>query len=286
MMTPTLVSAMECRQCRGELMLEGDALVCTRCAARHEMKDGAAIFDAAELPTAPAEVGDPLIAKLKQAFKPYNRLYYVLVRIAGALFVGKTGEQAFRNLPKGSIILNLGSGPKILSKDIVNVDGCYFPGVAVVAPAESLPFKTSSIDAIICECLLEHVPDPVRIVAEMERVIKPGGSVYVSIPFMDAYHSNPDDYYRWTTSGLKQLMSAFEPVELRTGFGPTSSFISAFANWIGVLLSFGSKTLYQLITLGLMVLLSPLKLLDYVLKEFPYATNSALGFYFIGKKRA
>lgn len=285
-MTPKILDALECQTCHGALVESSDALTCTNCGARVAMRDGAAIFRTTDLPPLPTDIGDPLIAKLKSAFKPYNRLYYVLVRIAGALFVGKTGKQAFEHFSEQSVILNLGSGPKLLAENITNVDALPFPGVTVVAPAQALPFRASSVDGVICECLLEHVPDPVRVVAEMERVIKPGGIAYVSIPFMDAYHSNPDDYYRWTISGLREMMRAFEPVELRIGFGPTSSFISAFANWLGVLLSFGSKTLYQLLTLGFMVLLSPLKLLDYALKYLPYASNSALGFYFIGKKRA
>lgn len=282
-----LVESLQCSVCQGRLTDRETSLACENCGKTYPIVNGAVVFEQATEEKVGADIGDPLIYRLKSYFKRYQNLYYVLVRIAGALFVGqKTGFQAFKDLPTGSVILNLGSGPKVLSESIINVDAFPFQGVTVCADALRLPFRDGSVDAVMCECVLEHVTDPVAVVREVERILKVDGLIYVSIPFMDAYHSAPDDYYRWTTSGLRQMLKRFDERELRIAFGPTSTMISGLANWIGIVLSFGNKTLYQLITLMFMVLLSPLKLLDYLLRYYPYATNASVGYYFIGAKKS
>jgi ubiquinone/menaquinone biosynthesis C-methylase UbiE len=48
--------------------------------------------------------------------------------------------------------------------------------------AASVPFATGSFDIVLCTEVLEHVPDPAAVVAELVRVTKPGGRVIVSIP--------------------------------------------------------------------------------------------------------
>ena len=284
-MTEKFFSFLECQKCRGELRRLEASANCVRCGALYLINNGAWIFNAHSAVEHPDGVGDPLIASLKGFFKRYEKLYFLFVKIAGALFIGKTGRQAFAQLPPEAIVINLGSGPKKLGQNIINVDSFAFPGVQIVADAIKLPIKNASVDAMMCECVLEHVPDPIDVVKEISRVLKPGGLVYISIPFMDAYHSAPDDYYRWTTSGLRQLMKDFDEMELKLAFGPTSTMISGLSHWLGIFLSFGSKTIYQIIMLSVSVLFSPLKLLDYVLRNYPYATNASVGFYYIGRNR-
>ncbi|MEN9558278.1 MAG: hypothetical protein RL141_647 [Candidatus Parcubacteria bacterium] len=277
--------ALHCTACHGPLLrAEETALVCTACGVRYPVKNGAGVFG--ELLTPPEQIGDPFVQRIKKVLKRYERLYYILVPITGALFVGRMkGLDVLRHVPAGGLVLNLGSGPKQLSPAVMNIDAEPFAGVAVAAQAHALPFRDASVDGVICECLLEHVTDPIAVVKEVERVLKPGGAFYLTVPFVDPYHSAPDDYYRWTTSGIRQLTSAFQEQELAMGWGPTSSMISAYAHWMGVLLSFGSRTLYQIITLGFQTVLCPLRPLDYLFRRYPYATNSSLGYYYFGKKK-
>ncbi|MBU1728310.1 class I SAM-dependent methyltransferase [Patescibacteria group bacterium] len=229
---------------------------------------------------------DPLIFKLKIAFKKYDRLYYILAKIAGALFVGsKTGVEACADLPKTAFIVNLGSGPKSLGAHIINVDAYPYANVAVCADATHLPFRDGSVDAIICECMLEHVTQPEQVIKEIARVITPGGLVYTSVPFMDPYHASPDDYTRWTMSGVRTLFNDFEQQELAVGWGPTSSLIAVLSHWLGLMLSFGNAGLQQALALFFMVCLSPFKILDFALKYPKMAPNIATGFYFIGLRK-
>lgn len=231
------------------------------------------------------EIGDSLIFKLKTAVKKYNRLYYFLVAVVG-FFVGqKTSKEIVNGLPKDAVILNVGSGPRVIAPHVINIDSFPFKGVTIVADATNLPFKDSSVDAVICECVLEHVPDPNAVVREIERVLKRGGLLYLSVPFMDAYHASPDDFHRWTVSGLRETLKNFKEVELKIGWGPTTALTLVVAHWVGLVFSFGSRALYQIITLTLFVLLTPLKFLDFLLRYHPSATNIAMGFYFLGTKK-
>lgn len=51
-----------------------------------------------------------------------------------------------------------------------------------VASAEEIPFDDASFDMVTCQTLLIHVPKPDRVLAEMYRVLKPGGLLVVAEP--------------------------------------------------------------------------------------------------------
>jgi SAM-dependent methyltransferase len=53
---------------------------------------------------------------------------------------------------------------------------------ALSADATRLPFGTESFDAIIASEILEHIPDDVAAMAEIARVLRPGGTVAVTVP--------------------------------------------------------------------------------------------------------
>ena len=51
-----------------------------------------------------------------------------------------------------------------------------------------------SIDMILCTEVLEHVPEPIKAVKEMSRLLKPGGYAFLSMPFGGALHNLPYHY--------------------------------------------------------------------------------------------
>jgi len=57
-------------------------------------------------------------------------------------------------------------------------------------------------DAVWIQAVLEHVLDPVRVVAEIHRVLRPGGLVYSEIPFMQEVHEGAYDFTRFRLSGM------------------------------------------------------------------------------------
>ncbi len=75
-----------------------------------------------------------------------------------------------------------------------------------VSNALSLPFPDASFDKVICSEVLEHIPDYEQAVAEIDRILKPGGTLAVSVPrywpewvcwaLSDDYHSEPGGHVR------------------------------------------------------------------------------------------
>ncbi len=80
-------------------------------------------------------------------------------------------------------------------------------GAEVVAAAEALPAATGRADLILCTQVLEHVADPEAAISEMARVLKPGGHCLLTTHGTWFYHPDPQDYWRWTSAGLRDLFA-------------------------------------------------------------------------------
>lgn len=95
----------------------------------------------------------------------------------------------------------------------------------VVGPDDPWPLETASVDAVLLTQVLEHVADRGYLIKELARVLRPGGTLLLTIPFIFPVHGLPHDYARFTTGGIRRLFEAdFEIVEL-TGLGHAGSAI-------------------------------------------------------------
>lgn len=72
--------------------------------------------------------------------------------------------------------------------------------------AENLPFTNESFDTVVLLEVLEHLPNPLIALQEGQRVLKKGGLLVLSTPFLYPIHDAPRDYQRWTQYGLEQLI--------------------------------------------------------------------------------
>jgi len=225
---------------------------------------------------------------IKYSFKKYPDFYNFLIWLISPVFSFK--KDSYKRLVKyvkndqNTIILNIGSGPFILEKNFINIDISSYNNVHIVADASRLPFKNNSVDAIVNIVILEHVPEPEKVVDEMYRVIKNGGVIYSHIPFMQGFHASPHDYKRWTSSGISQLHHNFIEIECGVGAGPTSSLVWILTEWFALLLSFRIKTLYKILFFVFTLILWPIKFIDIILIGHPMAKNIASTFYYIGRK--
>jgi len=226
--------------------------------------------------------------KIKFIVKKNRTIYDFIMKVLGPVYFDTSMSRFLKKYvkSKNKIAINLGSGNSDISKEVSNVDIFPYGSVNITCDIANLPLKTNSIDVIINSAVLEHVPNPEKVVAEIHRVLKKGGIVYSFFPFMQGFHASPYDFSRRTIEGMKVLYKDFDIIEVKPSGGPTSGFLWVFQEWLAILLSFGIKPLHQLIWSILLVTLWPIKFLDIILLKHPMAHNISSGFVLIGKKSA
>lgn len=84
----------------------------------------------------------------------------------------------------------------------------------VVGDGHALPFSDATFDVIVANNVIEHLYDPTSGVREMKRVLRPGGQLLYTIPFLYPIHEAPHDYARFTRYGLARLFREFSSVEI------------------------------------------------------------------------
>ncbi|HUG39954.1 MAG TPA: class I SAM-dependent methyltransferase [Longimicrobiales bacterium] len=140
-------------------------------------------------------------------------------------------------LPYRGTVLDLGCGDSPYRAEIlaradayIGVDWPESPhglgNVDVLASlAAPLPFRDAAADTIVAFQVLEHLPEPQAFLSECRRVLRPGGFLCLTVPFMWGVHEAPHDYFRFTRYGLTHLLrrSGFAQMQIRenTGFWQT-----------------------------------------------------------------
>lgn len=180
--------------------------------------------------------------------------------------------------------VNLGSASQRFGVNMLNLDLIAGPEVDIQGDLLLLPLADMSVDTVLCTGVLEHVCDPHQAVAEIHRVLRPGGRVFIETPFMQTVHASPYDYQRWTPAGLRELMRNFEILECRVIAGPATALAWQLQETISMLVSFGSTNVYKI---GLRVfgyLAVPVSWLDVVLERHPMAWRGASAYTLVCRK--
>ena len=96
--------------------------------------------------------------------------------------------------------------------EYVGLDMSEGKGVDVVADltASIGPLKEDHFALGICCSVLEHVEKPWLFAPNLTRVIRPGGKLYMSVPWVWRYHAYPDDYFRFSHRGVMSLFDEFD----------------------------------------------------------------------------
>ena len=110
-------------------------------------------------------------------------------------------------------VLNAGCGERDITQLLKSwqadtVDNCdiqtSIPG-AFLCDLTSIPKPELTYDSILCNAVLEHVPDPEGVMAEFYRLLVADGYVVIAVPFLQPFHPTPYDFRRFTRSGIEQL---------------------------------------------------------------------------------
>jgi len=113
-------------------------------------------------------------------------------------------------LPAGALVLDVGAGScpyrrffthcQYKTQDFSQLQpdqlryGRYGQ-IDYVCDASSIPVDAGTFDAIICTEMLEHVPEPVKVLHEFGRILKPGGRLILTAPLGSGLHQEPHHYY-------------------------------------------------------------------------------------------
>lgn len=142
---------------------------------------------------------------------------------------------------------------------------------------DALPRADGSADTVLLFNVLEHIYNYQHLLAEIQRILKPGGQILGAVPFLVAYHPDPHDYWRFTKETLEKIFIVvrFTNIEIKSfGYGPG---VAAFSQMEPVLPRL------------LKILLLPKTLLfDWLVLKFrPNKMNKdkfPLGLFFVVKK--
>jgi SAM-dependent methyltransferase len=132
-----------------------------------------------------------------------------------------------RGSARGRRVLDLGCGPGNLLDFLVphgDTYGSDFSADALRfctgrgyrrlfrADFQRLPLKSSSFDLVTCIDVLEHIEDDRRAVAELQRILRPGGILVVSVPAFQALWGDHDALYghyrRYRTEQVRERLEA------------------------------------------------------------------------------
>jgi len=138
-------------------------------------------------------------------------------------------------LPPEALVVNVGCARvrrfedecpgRYLATDLRVLDTVDF-----ASDATRLPLADDSVDVLITLEMLEHVPDPAAVVRELGRVLKPGGTLLLSVPSAVPRHDHYD-YWRFTAQGLQALCEtsfADGTVEVFGGTFETLGYLAAY----------------------------------------------------------
>ncbi len=97
----------------------------------------------------------------------------------------------------------------------VNIDPEIAP-TYLLEPGQPFPIEDNTFDNAVCMNTLEHIYDAKFVINETYRVLKPGGTAVITIPFLFRLHGHPDDFFRgtpsWWEESIKQ--AGFSKMEL------------------------------------------------------------------------
>jgi len=153
-------------------------------------------------------------------------------------------KDVVRHFTPGSRILDVGCGTAWLSEDFPDyvgldnfqstVDSAKAQGIDVrLADLEhEFPIGDAEFDGVILKDVLEHLLDPVTVVLEVQRVLKPGGRVFASSPDAQRWAWNDYTHRRpWTRTSMRRLFADQGFEVLRVSYEsvmPGSSIVSGW----------------------------------------------------------
>jgi hypothetical protein len=114
------------------------------------------------------------------------------------------------------IILDCGSGDRCHPVPrVINFEYSRFKSPDIFGDRHKLPFNDNSFDLVLSQAVFEHLYDPFTAAAEILRVLKPGGTLYVESAFMQPLHAVPYHFFNTTGWGLEHFFKNCQILEIK-----------------------------------------------------------------------
>jgi SAM-dependent methyltransferase len=136
-----------------------------------------------------------------QAGSVWNDIAATVGAVRGKVVDVGCGAQPYRAL--------LPSGTTYVGIDVDEAEAHFGYAVpdTVLFDGGRWPEATHDADLVLCTEALEHVLEPRTLLAEAHAALRPGGRLLLTVPFAARWHFVPHDYWRFTPSSLKHLLS-------------------------------------------------------------------------------
>jgi SAM-dependent methyltransferase len=147
----------------------------------------------------------------------------------------------------------------------------------------AMPFRANVFDTVLCNQVLEHVPEPRLLVSEIVRVLKPSGILLLTAPQTWGLHREPDDFYRYTKYGLRYLAetNGLRVVDITPTCGLWATVAQRIADTVVYTYAAGrSRWLVEMLA----VLLTPLLLAGYLADRIAGKRGDTLDYVIVATK--
>jgi len=146
-----------------------------------------------------------------------------------------------------------------------------------------MPFRDAVFDTVLCNEVLEHVPEPSRLLEEAARVLRAGGVLLLTTPQTWGLHHEPHDFYRYTKYGLRYLggKCGLEVIEVAPTCGLWATLTQRLADTVIYTYAVGRS---QWVITILSLLLAPVQLLGYGLDRLCGKRGDTLDHVMVARK--
>lgn len=178
---------------------------------------------------------------LSVALTPGNLLIYAprtsileSVKRETALFYGNVLDLGCGFMPYRSIVEANPSVDKYTGMDLESPT--YYGHIEpdLKWDGTTIPLDDESVDCLMATEFFEHYSEPEKILAEIKRVLKPGGRFFGTVPFIWNLHEIPFDEYRYTPFSLKRIFEGggFEQINISALGGWNLAFAQMIGLWV------------------------------------------------------